>query len=151
LAESVVASHSVPPNPRHRTAIRRRKYVRRVNGKEEEDPIPVVQRWTREEETLICECWVEVSKNNEIRADRSDDSFWWKITDDFNKAIHHGDRTKNMITGKWTRIKSYCQKFNAIYKHLERKSKENEADYIDTAKINFNVASNGRKFLLKHA
>nr|GEV63369.1 retrovirus-related Pol polyprotein from transposon TNT 1-94 [Tanacetum cinerariifolium] len=28
------------------------------------------------------------------------DSFWLRVTDDFNKAIHHGNRTKNMIMGR---------------------------------------------------
>nr|GEW40258.1 hypothetical protein [Tanacetum cinerariifolium] len=92
----------------------------------EEDLIRMMQRWTRKEETLLCECWVEVSENNEIEADRSDDSFCWQIIDDFNKATHHGDRANNMIKSKWTRVNGDCQKFNAIYKYLERKSEENE-------------------------
>ncbi|GJR17219.1 hypothetical protein Tco_0965746 [Tanacetum coccineum] len=60
-------------------------------------------------------------------------------------------RTKNMITGKWYRINGDCQKFNAIYKHLEGKSGENEADDIEKAKTNFMAKSNGIKFLLEHA
>ncbi|GKB41674.1 hypothetical protein Tco_0886616 [Tanacetum coccineum] len=58
-----------------------------------------------------------------------------------------------MPTGKWTRINGDCQKFNAIYKHLERKSGENEAGHIETAKITFVAAhqSKGRKFQLEHA
>ncbi|GJR07503.1 hypothetical protein Tco_0790155 [Tanacetum coccineum] len=47
---------------------------------DEEYLIRTVQHWTREEETLLCECWVEVSENNEIGADQSKDSFWWHIT-----------------------------------------------------------------------
>ncbi|GKA38787.1 hypothetical protein Tco_0731338 [Tanacetum coccineum] len=63
-----------------------------------------------------------------------------------------GYRTRNMITGKWTRINGDCQKFNAIYKHLERKSGENEVDHIEAAKVTF-VAQQpkGRKFMLEHA
>ncbi|GJZ14770.1 hypothetical protein Tco_0550447, partial [Tanacetum coccineum] len=116
-----------------------------------DDPIWTVQLWTREEETLLCECWVEVSENNGIRADRSDDSFWWQITDDFNKATHLGDRSEHMTMGKWARINGYFQKFNAIYKHLQRKSGENEVDHIDTTKINFSAVSNGKELLLEHA
>ncbi|GKF14582.1 hypothetical protein Tco_0056044 [Tanacetum coccineum] len=71
---------------------------------------------------------------------------------DFNNSTIHGTRTKNMLTGKWTRINSDCQKFNAIYKHLERKNGENKVDHIETAKINFAAQqANGRKFLLDHA
>ncbi|GKF55882.1 hypothetical protein Tco_0166222 [Tanacetum coccineum] len=59
------------------------------------------------------------------------------IMQDFNNSTIHDARTKNMLTGKWTRINGDCQKFNAIYKYLEHKSVENEADHIETAKINF--------------
>ncbi|GJT03414.1 hypothetical protein Tco_0824583 [Tanacetum coccineum] len=65
-----------------------------------EDPIRTVQRWTHEEEKLLCECWVEVFKNNKIGSDRTEESFWWQITDDFNQATQQGFRTKDMITGK---------------------------------------------------
>ncbi|GKA11619.1 hypothetical protein Tco_0691165 [Tanacetum coccineum] len=42
--------------------------------------------------------------------------------------------------------------FNVIYKHLERKRGENEADHIETAKINFFAQQpKGRKFILEHA
>ncbi|GJR71724.1 hypothetical protein Tco_0084089 [Tanacetum coccineum] len=61
-------------------------------------------RWTREEEILICECWIETSENSDIKVDRNENSI-------------NGD----------------CQKFDAIYKHLERKSGENEVDHIETA------------------
>ncbi|GKA42028.1 hypothetical protein Tco_0734688 [Tanacetum coccineum] len=50
---------------------------------EEEEQSRQVSRWTREEEILLCQCWVEVSENNEIKADRNEDSFWgrlWKIS-----------------------------------------------------------------------
>nr|GEY66577.1 hypothetical protein [Tanacetum cinerariifolium] len=44
-----------------------------------------------------------------------------------------------------------CQKFNAIYKHLECESGENEANHIETAKINFAAQQpKGRKFMLDH-
>ncbi|GJU89970.1 hypothetical protein Tco_1302393 [Tanacetum coccineum] len=91
-------------------------------------------------------------EKDEIGADRNEDSFWRHILQDFNNSTIHGSRTKNMLTGKLTRINGDCQKFNAIYKHLERKSGENEADHIETAKINFAAQqAKGRKFLLDHA
>ncbi|GJW27985.1 hypothetical protein Tco_0044860 [Tanacetum coccineum] len=89
---------------------------------EEEDQTRQYSCWTCDEEILLCQCWVEVSENSDIGANRNDDSV-------------NGD----------------CQKFNAIYKHLERKSEENKADHIETAKINFAAQSKGRKFFLEHA
>ncbi|GJS15091.1 hypothetical protein Tco_0409563 [Tanacetum coccineum] len=62
-----------------------------------------------------------------------------------------GYRTRHMLTGKWTRINGDCQKFNAIYDHLERKSGANEADHIEAAKITFAAQQpTGRKFQLEH-
>ncbi|GKF31886.1 hypothetical protein Tco_0101684, partial [Tanacetum coccineum] len=109
-----------------------------------------VSRWPREEEILLCQCWDGVSENNEIRADRNEDSFWGQIMEDFNKCTFERTRTKNMLTGKWSSINDDCKKFNAIYKHLERKSRENEADHIEPAKTKFSGQSKGRRFLLDH-
>nr|GEU37699.1 hypothetical protein [Tanacetum cinerariifolium] len=72
--------------------------------------------------------------------------------DDFNTATTQGYRTRHMLMGKWTTINDDCQKFNAIYKHLQRKSEENETDHIEAAKVTFAAQqTKGRKFQLKHA
>ncbi|GKD38893.1 hypothetical protein Tco_1259100 [Tanacetum coccineum] len=104
-----------------------------LEADEEEEETRKVQRWTQDEKVLLCKCWVEVSRNNQIEADRNDESFWRQITDDFNQGSYQGTRTKNMATCKWYRINTDCQKFNAIYKHLQCKSEENEAGHIKTA------------------
>ncbi|GKE23848.1 hypothetical protein Tco_1435360, partial [Tanacetum coccineum] len=102
---------------------------------EEEEHIRQCARWTRDEEIFLTQCWIETSENGQIEADRTEDSFWGQIMDDFNSGTTQGYRTRNMLTRKWTRINGDCQKFNAIYKHIERKSGENEADHIEAAKI----------------
>ncbi|GJU01033.1 hypothetical protein Tco_1111371 [Tanacetum coccineum] len=71
--------------------------------------------------------------------------------EDFNKRTKSAPRTKNMMTGKWSRINSDCQKFNAIYKHLTRKSGENEADHIENAKDTYMERSGNKKFQYIHA
>ncbi|GJU19072.1 hypothetical protein Tco_1147038 [Tanacetum coccineum] len=72
--------------------------------------------------------------------------------DDFNNRTTQGYRTRHMLTGKWSRINGDCQKFNVIYKHIQRKSGENEADHIEAAKITFAAQQpKGRKFQLEHA
>ncbi|GJY47232.1 hypothetical protein Tco_0436295 [Tanacetum coccineum] len=47
----------------------------------EEDQTRQCSRWTRDEEILLCQCWVEVSENNDIGADQNDDSLdkWKKV------------------------------------------------------------------------
>ncbi|GJZ26959.1 hypothetical protein Tco_0571212 [Tanacetum coccineum] len=48
------------------------------------EPIRQCARWSREEEILLTQCWIETSENGQIGADRSEDSFWGQIMDDFN-------------------------------------------------------------------
>nr|GEV05696.1 hypothetical protein [Tanacetum cinerariifolium] len=38
---------------------------------------------------------------------------------------------------KWTRMHGDCQRFNAIYKHLTRKSGENDVDLVENAKTSY--------------
>ncbi|GKC61207.1 hypothetical protein Tco_1088805 [Tanacetum coccineum] len=93
------------------------------DDEEEEEHIRQCAHWTRDEEILLTQCRIETSENGQIGVDRTEDSI-------------NGD----------------CQKFNAIYKHIERKSGENEADHIEAAKITFAAhQSKGRKFQLEHA
>ncbi|GKB70963.1 hypothetical protein Tco_0932375 [Tanacetum coccineum] len=55
-----------------------------------------------------------------------------------------------MMTGKWSRINGDCQKFNAIYKHLTRKSEKNEADHIENAKDSYMECCDNKKFAYVH-
>ncbi|GKA41603.1 hypothetical protein Tco_0734263 [Tanacetum coccineum] len=96
---------------------------------EEEEQSRQVSRWTREEEILLYQCWFEVFENNNIGADRNEDSFLGQVMEDFNQGTFQGTRTKDMLTGKW----------------------ENEVDHTENAKTNFMAQSKGRKFLLEHA
>ncbi|GJW98198.1 hypothetical protein Tco_0742754 [Tanacetum coccineum] len=46
---------------------------------EVEEQIRQCSRWTREEEILICECWIETFENIDIKVDRNENSFWGKL------------------------------------------------------------------------
>ncbi|GJZ89144.1 hypothetical protein Tco_0660926 [Tanacetum coccineum] len=146
------SQHQPTQDKRKGKRVAKRATVDLVNEtEEEEEPVRQCARWTREEEILLTQCWIETSENGQIGADRSEDSFWGQIMDDFNTSSTQGYRTRHMLTGKWTRTNADCQKFNAIYKHLERKSGENEADHIEAAKITFAAQQpKGRKFQLEH-
>ncbi|GJZ76448.1 hypothetical protein Tco_0641120 [Tanacetum coccineum] len=48
-------------------------------NEEEEEPIRQCARWTREEEILLTQRWIETSENDQIGADRSENSFWGQI------------------------------------------------------------------------
>ncbi|GJV60461.1 glutathione S-transferase T3-like protein [Tanacetum coccineum] len=91
-------------------------------------------RWNDKEEILLAEAWIEHSQDNNIGKDQRDEIYWNKIVEDFHDRTTGPVRTKNMLTGKWTRMHGDCQRFNAYYKQANRKSGENEADLIETVK-----------------
>ncbi|GJW58172.1 hypothetical protein Tco_0104903 [Tanacetum coccineum] len=91
-------------------------------------------RWNDKEEILLAEAWIEHSQDANIEKDQRDEIYWNKIIDDFHNRTTDLVRTKNMLTGKWTRMHGDCQRFNAYYKQANHKSGENEADLIETVK-----------------
>ncbi|GJX36563.1 hypothetical protein Tco_0758483 [Tanacetum coccineum] len=54
-----------------------------------------------------------------------------------------------MVTGKWTKMHGDCQRFNGIYKHLNRKSGESDADLVENAKTAYHDRT-GKKFIYPH-
>nr|GEW42977.1 senescence-associated protein AAF, chlorolplastic isoform X5 [Tanacetum cinerariifolium] len=103
--------------------------------------------WNGDEEILLAETWIEHSQDANIGKDQEDDVYWNMIMQDFNSRT--SPRTKNMITGKWLRMHCDYQRFNAIYKHLTRKSRESDADLIENAKTSY-IERGGRKFQYDH-
>nr|GEV27798.1 hypothetical protein [Tanacetum cinerariifolium] len=67
---------------------------------EEEEPIRQCLRWSREEKNLLTGCCIETSENGQIGAERSEDSFWGQIMDDFNNGTTQGYRTIHMLTAQ---------------------------------------------------
>ncbi|GKC16047.1 hypothetical protein Tco_1012829 [Tanacetum coccineum] len=106
-------------------------------------------RWNDKEEILLAEAWIEHSQDNNIGKDQRDEIYWNKIIEDFHDRTTGPVRTKNMLTGKWTRMHGDCQRFNAYYKQANRKSGENEADLIETVKTVY-LERVGKKFQYPH-
>nr|GEU32377.1 hypothetical protein [Tanacetum cinerariifolium] len=65
-----------------------------LDAKMEDEQVHNVQRLTQEEEKLLCECWVAVSENNQIRADQTDESFWGHAKWDAPDALDSDDHTE---------------------------------------------------------
>ncbi|GKC61657.1 hypothetical protein Tco_1089255, partial [Tanacetum coccineum] len=87
-----------------------------------------ITRWNNNEEILLAETWIEHSQDVNIGKDQHEDVYWNLIMSDFNLRTTAPPRTKNMMMGKWTRMHGACQRFNGIYKHLNRKSGQSDAD-----------------------
>ncbi|GJS71191.1 hypothetical protein Tco_0704032 [Tanacetum coccineum] len=81
---------------------------------------------------MLAEAWIEHLQDANIGKDQQDEIYWNKIFEDFHDRTTGPARTKNTLTGKWTR--GDCQRFNAYYKQANRKSGENEADLIEIVK-----------------
>ncbi|GJZ72309.1 hypothetical protein Tco_0636160 [Tanacetum coccineum] len=52
-----------------------------------------------------------------------------------------------MMTEKWTRMHGDCQRFNGIYKHLNRKSGESNDDLVENAKTVYIDRYGKKKFI----
>ena len=110
----------------------------------------VNQKWNKAEEKLLAEIWIGISQDKDVGNDRTDDFFGNKIAEMFNERTIGDPHTKNILTGKWTRFNGDCQKFHAIYRHIQRRSGENEHDHIENAKANFEQRFGTRGFTYVH-
>ena len=104
-------------------------------------------RWSKEEENLLAKVWVEVSQDI---VNGNEYSFWNQVVDMYNNQSNGDNSNTNIVTGKWTRLNGDCQKFNAIYKHLQRRSGENDSDYLENSKTIFEQRFGGRSFQYVH-
>ncbi|GJU17382.1 hypothetical protein Tco_1145348 [Tanacetum coccineum] len=68
-------------------------------------------------ELLLAETYIQVSEDPKEGADQQRDTFWYKVMDVYNKEakrLKYPNRSKNMITGKWTPMNRDVGKFNTI-------------------------------------
>ncbi|GKE15759.1 hypothetical protein Tco_1423336 [Tanacetum coccineum] len=124
-----------------------------VDLDEDDDDMPGrrnLTRWNNNEEMLLAETWIEHSQDANIEKNQQDGVYWNLIMHDFNSRTKAPARTKNMMTGKWTRMHGDCQRFNAIYKHLTRKSGENDADLVENAKTTYMELYGNKKIQYVH-
>ncbi|GJY02891.1 hypothetical protein Tco_0361043 [Tanacetum coccineum] len=90
-------------------------------NKEKEPPLEKQKRirnaWTQDEELLLAECFIQVSEDPKTGCDQKRDTFWYKIQNVYNteaKKKGFTERTKNMLTGKWTPMNASVLKFNQL-------------------------------------
>ncbi|GKB96720.1 hypothetical protein Tco_0982857 [Tanacetum coccineum] len=100
-------------------------------GKSSEPIGDVSLRWTSDEEMLLAECFVAVLEDRNVGRSQPRDTLWFRGLNEFNRKKFQ-QRTKDMLSSKWSTLSHHCQKFNAIYKMCIRlkKSGENEVDLM---------------------
>ncbi|GKB85341.1 hypothetical protein Tco_0957613 [Tanacetum coccineum] len=103
---------------------------------DEEEPLPTpTSKPSRggHEELLLAECFIQVSEDPKTGCDQKRDTFWYKIQNVYNKeAKKKGftERTKNMLTGKWTPMNTAVLKFNQLVQETAVHSGENDDDHM---------------------
>ncbi|GKA76134.1 hypothetical protein Tco_0782512 [Tanacetum coccineum] len=74
-----------------------------------------------------------ISEDPKTGCDQKQDTFWYKIQNVYNKeAKKKGfmERTKNMLTGKWTPMNTAVLKFNQLVQETAVHSGKNDDDHI---------------------
>nr|GEW11006.1 hypothetical protein [Tanacetum cinerariifolium]GEZ18798.1 hypothetical protein [Tanacetum cinerariifolium] len=58
--------------------------------------------WSQEEESLLAECFIHISKDPRVGSDQKNDTFWYKIRDAYNdqatKLAMSGENDENLMT-----------------------------------------------------
>ncbi|GJT85308.1 hypothetical protein Tco_1067025 [Tanacetum coccineum] len=106
--------------------------------KTQAEVIKVRNFWSQDEELLLAECFIQISKDPKIGSDQKNDTFWYKILDVYNdQAEKRGFliRTKNMLTGKWTYMNRKVGKFYSLVNETKVMSGENEENWMTRVEI----------------
>lgn len=83
----------------------------------------MINHWLMEKENLLADMWLKVFQDIDNYNERS---FWNQVVERFNNQSDGDHLNQNMITCKWARLSSECQKFNDIYLNLQRTSQDND-------------------------
>ncbi|GKA13752.1 hypothetical protein Tco_0693398 [Tanacetum coccineum] len=82
-----------------------------IKNKEKETQVEFKKRarivWSQDEELILAESFIQISKDPKTGCDQQKDTFWYQILEVYNveaKRRGYMECTKNMLTGKWTRI-----------------------------------------------
>ncbi|GKA13870.1 hypothetical protein Tco_0693516 [Tanacetum coccineum] len=116
-----------------------------VKNKEKEKQVEVKKRarmlWSQDEELILAESFIQISEDPKTGCDQQKDSFWWDR--DLDSLVYNAEakkrgfieRTKNMLTGKWTPMNASVQKFNQLVSETLAHSGENDQDWIMRVEI----------------
>nr|GEW72077.1 hypothetical protein [Tanacetum cinerariifolium] len=129
-----------------------RKKTKAKRGKNVEDEPVAAGRWLPVEEELLAKCYVAVSEDNNVGRSQKNETFWYRVLNEFNSKIFQ-KRTKDMLTSKWHTLNANCQKFNAAYKRAKRlgKSGENDVDVLKHAQSIYRDEHKGVAFCQEYS
>uniref|UniRef100_A0A8I6XJD1 No apical meristem-associated C-terminal domain-containing protein n=1 Tax=Hordeum vulgare subsp. vulgare TaxID=112509 RepID=A0A8I6XJD1_HORVV len=90
--------------------------------------------YTNKDDILLCNTWLQVSRDPSIRGDQSRDAYWGRMKEHFDAHNVSGiDRSERSLRSRWSTINSGCQKWAAAQKAVDKlnPSGTNEDDRKD--------------------
>ncbi|GJW13208.1 hypothetical protein Tco_0017341 [Tanacetum coccineum] len=103
------------PNRGRKKSVAKRNKGKDVEVEKETKEGRIRHAWTQAEELLLAESFIQISEDPKTGCDQKLATFWYKILDVYNKEANKKgfqERTKNMLTGKWTPMNVAVMKFN---------------------------------------
>nr|XP_043639461.1 uncharacterized protein LOC122610546 [Erigeron canadensis] len=94
--------------------------------------------WTDLEIKILIECWLDASEDPDFGNDRTGDSFWDTMIENYNAQVEY-HRNKHQMTSKWRKIRAQVAKFNAIWSKYDdnRSSRENDTQVMEEARATY--------------
>jgi hypothetical protein len=70
---------------------------------------------TREEDMVLIQLWLNISKNSIVEVDQNTYSFWLRIASNYNKYCGQlREKTIGQLKAQWHRINGFDQKFVVV-------------------------------------
>jgi hypothetical protein len=100
--------------------------------------------YTNEEDILICNTWLQVSRDPSVGGDQSRDAYWRRMKEHFDLHNKSGiDRTGRSLRSRWSTINKDCQMWAAAQKSVDKlnPSGTNEDDRVRRISSMFIISS----------
>uniref|UniRef100_A0A3B6AQ98 No apical meristem-associated C-terminal domain-containing protein n=1 Tax=Triticum aestivum TaxID=4565 RepID=A0A3B6AQ98_WHEAT len=92
--------------------------------------------YTINDDKLLCNTWLQVSRDPSVGGDQSRDAYWGRMKEHFDAQNMSGiDRSERSLRSRWSTINSECQKWAAAQKAVDKlnPSGTNEDDRYNIA------------------
>ncbi|KAE8796989.1 putative receptor protein kinase ZmPK1 [Hordeum vulgare] len=92
--------------------------------------------YTTNDDKLLCNTWLQVSRDPSVGGDQSRDAYWGRMKEYFDAQNVSGiDRSERSLRSRWSTINSDCQKWAAAQKAVDKinPSGTNEDDRYNIA------------------
>ncbi|GKD85893.1 hypothetical protein Tco_1357047 [Tanacetum coccineum] len=131
--EEPVPTPTSKPNRGRKKSVAKRNKGKDVEVEKETKEGRIRHAWTQAEELLLAESFIQISEDPKTGCDQKLATFWYKILDVYNQEANKKgfqERTKNMLTGKWTPMNAAVMKFNQLYEETLAHSGENDENHM---------------------